>query len=239
MSEPVRVNIYGDSIMRATVIDEELRYHSTIAELLRRMGECFGLAFKCRARFGSTVAKGRQVLERDLAAGLDCGYAVLAFGGNDCSFNWEAVAKAPGTEHRPFTELEDFRRHYTEMALALQHEGVQPVLMTMPPLDAERHLHFIGKTDEGRQNILGWLGDAAMIYRFHELYSHAVEEIAHKTKALLVDVRQRFLQRHDLGRLLGLDGVHLSPAGYQLVYEAFADFVRSYRMQREAALARA
>ncbi|MDL2218721.1 SGNH/GDSL hydrolase family protein [Ruminococcaceae bacterium OttesenSCG-928-O06] len=225
----MKVQLYGDSLMRGTVIEKGERYRSVIGEMLERLGQCFGLCFTSRAHFGSTIEKGWQNLQKDLARGLSCDFAVVEFGGNDCSFDWQAVAEDPAGEHPPFTTPERFEALLGEMATRLQQADVTPVLMTLPPIDATRHLQFIGKTEEGRRNILQWLGDVQMIYRFHELYSNIVAGVAKKTGSILVDVRRRFLDRHDYTALVGSDGVHLTREGYALVCQAFADFVAARR----------
>ncbi len=229
MEQKIKVNIYGDSIMRGTVIDESLRYRATISRLLAELSDEYALDFKNRAHFGLTVERGEELLERDLATGLDCEYALVEFGGNDCSFLWDEVAQDPALDHQPNTAVLNFEQTITEMVEKLQGARVTPILMTLPPVDSERHLHFIGKDDTGRRNILQWLGDTHMIYRFHELYSRTIADVARKTGAILVDVRKRFLDKHNLKELVGMDGIHLSEKGYRLVCEAFADFIRSHR----------
>lgn len=228
MAENSVVSIYGDSIMRGTVIDKSNRYHSTIGGWLRQLGDSFGLIFNNRAHFGITVQKGQQLLERDLKKGLDSKYVLLEFGGNDCSFDWEAVAQSPLADHRPATEPEEFGQRLMVMALQVRQNGATPVLMTLPPLDAERHLDFISR-DGGRDGILRWLGDVQMIYRFHELYSSAIVQVAKVTRSLLVDVRGAFLDKHNLRQLVGEDGVHPSPEGYRLICSVFDDFITQRR----------
>ncbi len=229
MQEPIKVTIYGDSLMKGTVIDDKQRYHATISDFLLRLAGRFGLDFCNRAKFGVTIGRGCRLLERDLEKGLNGQYALLEYGGNDCSFHWDQVAEDPTANHRPFTEPEVFQQTLTGMVGSLCAAKVQPVLMTLPPIDAERHLAFVGKTEAAQANILRWLGDVQMIYRFHELYSNIIAQVARQTGALLVDVRQRFLDRHDLRRLVGIDGVHLSREGYKEVTGAFDDFIAARR----------
>ena len=230
--ENYKINIYGDSIMRGTVIDENKRYHSTIGGLLDWLNGCFGLIFKNKARFGITIDKGERILKNDLESGLDCDFALVEFGGNDCSFLWQEVGADPARDHQPFTRLDAFEETCLEMVTSIQRAGAEPVLMTLPPLDAEKHLAFIsGEEDKKRRNILQWLGDVQMIYRFHELYSGTIVKIADRTGALLVDVRSRFLDKHNLRDLVGADGVHPTAKGYQLICDAFADFIAARRKQ--------
>lgn len=231
LQEKIKVVIYGDSIMRATVLDDTNRYRATISGILDRLDEAYQIDFKNRAHFGITCTRGADLLERDLQKGLECDYAVVEFGGNDCSFLWEEVAEDPDYDHQPNTAVQTFGETLTAMVEKLQAAGVPPILMTLPPVDAERHLHFIGRDDTGRRNILQWLGDAHMIYRFHELYSRTIEKVARRTGTILVDVRGRFLDKHNLKELLGEDGIHLSEAGYKIIGETFADFIEAHRTQ--------
>ena len=232
-----KIVIYGDSLMKGTVLDENMRYHTVMAENIRDFSKALGLSVKNRAKFGSTIVQGAGIMERDLSESLDYDYALIEFGGNDCSFKWKEVAQNPELDHRPITSLEQFEKTCLCMISKLKARNITPALMTLPPIDAERHLDFIGREGDDRRGILRWLGDANMIYRFHEHYSSSIEKIAQITQTILVDVRSRFLVRHDLKDLICLDGVHLKPEGYRMIADAFADFVRGLRLQRGARVA--
>lgn len=234
MHAAANVYIYGDSLMKGTVIDDSLRYHATMAARLERLQARFGLRFQNRSRFGITAQRGLRLMEKDLAektagstggAGGADDYAVIEFGGNDCDFNWAEVSASPAAQHAPFSPLDDFSEALMDMAALARRAGMTPVMMSLPPIDAERYLAFICRRGASRENILRWLGDAQMIYRFHELYSRAAERVARDTGALLVDVRDRFLGRHGYRELIGLDGIHLTTAGYEVVYEAFEELI--------------
>jgi hypothetical protein len=105
------------------------------------------------------------------------------------------------------------------MAQSLLSNGIQPILMTLPPLDAERYLRFIGRLGNDTDAVLHWLGDVQMIYRWQELYSNGVVRLADSLNLPLVDVRSRFLSRRDYRSLIARDGIHLTEAGYGLVFD--------------------
>ncbi|MDL2214511.1 SGNH/GDSL hydrolase family protein [Clostridia bacterium OttesenSCG-928-O13] len=230
------VYIYGDSIMRGTVIDEQQRYHSTISGFLERLANQFSIRFVNRSHFGITVEKGKQILQKDINKGLACDFALLEFGGNDCSYAWDEVGKTPTADHRPATEPDVFARELQAMAQMLQNENIEPVLMTLPPVDAQKHLDFIGQPPNNKKGILSWLGDAQMIYRFHELYSTAIRHVAAATNSLLVDVRAAFLDKHNINELVGPDGVHPSAQGYALICEEFTKYIARRRGKNELTL---
>ena len=104
------------------------------------------------------------------------------------------------------------------MVQSLQASGIQPVLMTLPPLDASRYLSFIGRLGSDTGRILRWLGDVQMIYRWQEMYSNAVVRLADRLRLPLADVRSEFLSRRDYGSLIARDGIHLTQPGYELVF---------------------
>lgn len=217
----MKVQIYGDSIMKAILVDENYKYKPIARDLLAQLRQDTGVEAVNRAHFGYTVDRGQDVLRRDLEKGLDCQYALLEFGGNDCDFNWSEVAAQPECEHAPHTPLRRFLDTMQSMAQTLMDAGVRPVLMSLPPLDAQRYLDFIGRLGNNTQNILRYIGDVQMIYRYQEMYSAQLARLSARLNLPLVDVRARFLERRDYGKLIARDGIHLTREGYGLIYDEF------------------
>ena len=141
----MKVQIYGDSLMKGVVVDENYHYKPLAKTLLAELQEATGVETVNRAHFGYTVGKGQAVLQKDLEGGMESDFAVIEFGGNDCDFNWPEVAQSPEVVHAPHTPLEKFLGTVTQMTQALKEKGIQPVLMSLPPLDAQRYLNFIGR----------------------------------------------------------------------------------------------
>lgn len=214
----MKVQIYGDSLMKAILVDENYKYKPSSKALLDKLKQDTGIDTINHAHFGYTSTRGKEVLQRDLTRGLDCQAALLEFGGNDCDHNWSKVAAEPNGEHLPNTPLRSFLETLRSMVLALQTVGVQPILMTLPPLDAQKYLEFIGHRGSNTQSILSWLGDVQMIYRWQELYSNGIAQLASQMHLPLVDVRSCFLSRRDYGSLIARDGIHLTGAGYELIF---------------------
>lgn len=224
MSQSADVCIYGDSIMRGTIPVALAKYKFTVGEYLDRLAARFPLRILNRARFGAPVTKGAALLKQDLARSVTARYALLEFGGNDCNFNWVEVSASPEREHFPKTSLPVFTETLEAMADDLVRAGSQPVLMTLPPIDAERYLDTIcAAPDCSRENILRWLGDTQMIYRFQELYSDAVSRLAARRGLSLVDVRSLFLDKRNYRELISEDGIHPSSQGYSIILSAFQD----------------
>lgn len=215
----MKVQIYGDSLMKGVVVDENYHYKPLAKTLLAELQEATGVETVNRAHFGYTVDKGQAVLQKDLEGGMVSDFAVIEFGGNDCDFNWPEVAQSPEAVHAPHTPLEKFLGTVTQMTQALKEKGIQPVLMSLPPLDAQRYLNFIGRLGSDTAKILHWLGDVNRIYRYQEMYSNQIAKLARKLSLPLIDVRTRFLERRDCGQLIARDGIHLTEAGYRLLLD--------------------
>lgn len=225
------VSIYGDSLLRATVPDQNFRYHFTFQPFLDRITTALPVSLLNRAHFGATVKKGESLLERDISQGQVSDYMLLEYGGNDCNFDWSSVAQHPEANHFPMTELAKFTQAMRTMAKKILACGSTPVFMTLPPIDAHRYLSFICRDGLDRNSILHWLGDEQMIYRYQELYSDSIAKLASQEKLVCLDVRSAFLQRHDLSQLIAADGIHLSPQGYDFLFGLLFDALQGASTQ--------
>lgn len=223
----MQFQIYGDSLMKAVQVDSNFKYKITSPFFLDQLQQDTGITITNHAHFGYTATKGQGVLQRDLKKGLNCQMALLEFGGNDCDHNWPEVAAHPDAEHLPNTPLPRFLDVLKSMALSLKFAGTQPFLMTLPPLDAQKYLDFIGHRGSNIGNILSWLGDVQMIYRWQELYSNAVARLADQLDLPLIDIRSEFLSRRDCSSLIALDGIHLTAAGYHLVFHSIQNAIQA------------
>ncbi len=223
-----QIQIFGDSIMRGTLLNPITKRYCTNTEPLKRFEACFALQIRNQSRFGNTITRGCKQLRESLDRGGPCDMILLEYGGNDCDFNWQEVAAAPEAEHLPHTPLDLFQRTYREMLGLLKQRRIQPVGMSLPPIHAQRYIDWISRAGLSKENILRWLGDVQMIYRFQELYSAAVSRLAWETQTLFVDVRSAFLSRHNFEELLCEDGIHPNQEGHALIAEVFGDFASDY-----------
>ena len=220
-----RAFIYGDSLLKATVPDENMHYRFHLPEVMAQY-PTDRLEVVNRAKMGATVTKGLSLVEHDVQRGMDARWALVAYGGNDSDFDWEAIAAAPEQEHLPHTVLPEFIEKLRCAVQELASAGVQPVLMTLPPIDGQRYFQFISRRADGG-SILRWLGDVGRIYRHQELYSDAVAALAMTEGLPLIDVRRQFLPQRDLSGLIAADGIHLTMSGYRCLFDTLADWVRA------------
>ena len=219
-----RAFIYGDSLLKATVPDEDMHYRFHLPEVMAQY-PTDRLEVVNRAKMGATVTKGLSLVEHDVQRGMDARWALVAYGGNDSDFDWEAIAAAPEQEHLPHTVLPEFIEKLRCAVQELASAGVQPVLMTLPPIDGQRYFQFISRRADGG-SILRWRGDGGRIYRHQELYSDAVAALAMTEGLPLIDVRRQFLPMRDLPRYIAADGIHLTMTGYRCLFDTLAGWIR-------------
>lgn len=222
---PITMHIYGDSILKGVIQDEETgMYHPMKKDDFAPLCAQHPITVVNRSKFGATIGRGWAFLSRALEKQTVCDLAVLEFGGNDCNFDWKAVSDNPGGSHLPMTEPEIFADTLRRMTAALRGSGIRPVLVSLPPIHAQRYFDHILASTPGTNGdrILAWLGgDVQMIYRYQELYSAAVTRIAYETGSIYLDLRSAFLDKHGYGELLCADGIHPNEAGHALIADAF------------------
>lgn len=226
-----RIRIFGDSILKGVIYDKSSDRYSLLENPpIIGLSQVYGLEIHNSSMFGSTISKGVQLLQRAITRGLSCEIALVEFGGNDCDYPWAEIAKDPTGKFSPNTPLELFGKTLQEMMLTLKSQKIQPVLMTLPPIDSIRYLNHICRDGLNKEAILSWLhGDAQTIARFQELYSLKINEIAKETETVLIDIRNAFLQRRDYASLICADGIHPSREGHLLIASSFAEYLDTHK----------
>lgn len=218
----MNVFVFGDSIGKGIVLNPASgRYE--IFDLIKSLKTHRNINLKNYSMFGCTITKGLSLIERHEKKLLKNNPVILEFGGNDCNFIWEEVASAPEKDHKPKTMLENFINTYQAAVERIQKTGAKPILLTLPPVNAERFFNHIVQ-GVSAENILKFLGGVDMIYRWQEMYSLAVVKLAKKLGVPLIDVRSEFLCRQDLPELLCADGMHPTYKGYELIAKTVYEF---------------
>ena len=228
-----KVRIFGDSILKGIVYDSQGdRYVSMEHPPIDQVSEAFNLSIHNNSLFGCTVGKGQIMLQRAIEKGLDCDTAILEYGGNDCDFNWAAIAADPKGTYLPNTPLETYAATLKSMISSLRKQRVTPILMTLPPINAERYFnYFCRKGGLDKDAILSWLkNDVHSIERFQELYSLRINTVASETGTTLIDIRSGFLQRFDCATLICEDGIHPNYQGHLLIASMFSEYLKTRQL---------
>lgn len=223
------IGIWGDSLLQGVVLDEQQGRYSILEDNCAvSLAKKIGIKINNNSRFGCTAPKGMKSLNKALESDVEFSAAIIEFGGNDCDMKWEELSANPESEHGPKTPLKQFVDCYTDMISALKKKSITPVLVSLPPLDAQRYFDWVTRNGLNRENVLKYLGDVQFIYRWHERYSLAVSAMALKFSCHLIDVRDAFLSERDYGKYMCLDGIHPNMKGHQLMERVFEEYAREF-----------
>jgi len=220
------VEVFGDSILKGVQLDESLRYRVDNNIDVNLLEKKYKLSINNFSKFGCTISKAYAVIEKRFKSNLPkCDAIVLNLGGNDCDFDWRAVAERPQEEHEPNTPLDIFSDTYKKVIEFLKEKRIRPIITTLPPLDAQKFFNWFCGSLERKADILKWLGTVESIYRWQENYSRTIEKIAEETGTLLVDLRGAFLKYRRLEHLLCVDGTHPNTEGQRVITQGFLEFI--------------
>jgi len=228
-----QVVLQGDSISKGVVWDETAGKYRVIPDNYAALvGSRLKGSILNRARFGMTL--GRAMAKADRNGGQDDPkqrpeMVLIEYGGNDCDFDWEAIARDPTAHHDPKTDPELFRALLRALVLNISGQGALPVLMTLPPLDADRYFDWVShNSPEAAANILAWLGTKNKIYWWQERYNAAILEVAAEMGIHVLDIRSAFLREPDYRDYLCADGIHPNQAGHRLMAARVGEWLERF-----------
>ncbi len=217
------VCIFGDSVAKGVIFDAVKNKYSLLREsfanIVERQQNISILNF---ARFGCTISMGSEILKRHESELNRFDYTILEFGGNDCDYNWAEVAADPCFHHQCNTPIPQFREKYMELIDRVLQNGGRPVLLNLPPIDAKRYFRWISRGLDGK-SILAFLGGVETIYRWQEMYSKTVEDLAAEEKIPLIDIRSGFLNHKNYSNYLCADGIHPNEKGHLLISKSIRE----------------
>lgn len=225
--DTINVGVFGDSISKGVVLDNfSKRYHPNAynMDVLKKSN----ILLENYSMFGCTVSKGLAIVKRHIPKLSNYKFILLEFGGNDCDFDWKEISQNPDIDHIPKTPLEEFERLYTDIVGEIRNNGGNPILLSLPPLDPNRYFNWISE-HLNKNNILKWLGDINMIYRWHEAYNLRVATLATKLSVPFIDIRSDFLKNHRYTDFICEDGIHPNLLGHELILKTIAEKLKLFK----------
>ena len=112
----MKLCFFGDSIGKGIIYDKDKgRYvplDKSFVKLVENEENCEIENF---SRFGCTVTKGEQLVDKNAEKIENSDFVVLEFGGNDSDHDWKKIAADPEAEHGPKTPLSLFIETYKKM----------------------------------------------------------------------------------------------------------------------------
>ena len=224
--------VIGDSISKGAIFDVVRD-----RPVLLRESFCNIVAPKLRypveniSRYGSTSNDVyKSLLSRIKRRSAIPEITAISAGGNDCDFDWEAIAENPAYDHQPKIRLPDYEENLNKIISTVREVGSIPVLFNLPPVDADRYFQLItGGSQEKGSRVLEWLGQIGRIYWWHERYNAAVERVAQLTKTPIILIRNAMLSLDDYRILIGPDGLHPNRQGHRQIADTVLEFISIMR----------
>lgn len=208
--------IYGDSILRGVTFSEERRRHILVGDSELSMVSELGCEVKNRSRMGATITRGLDMIDSTIEECKEGDVVLFEYGGNDCDYEWGEISDNPEGSYIPHTPEDKFTKEYAIAIEKIRERGATPILSTLVPVDAERYIKWITRNNS-YENIMKWLGDTSMLYRWQERYNRLVESIARCFGCQILDLREKFLLSHNYKSLISADGIHPSEEGHMLI----------------------
>ncbi|MCB2361410.1 SGNH/GDSL hydrolase family protein [Clostridium estertheticum] len=218
---------YGDSITKGIIYDDKKSKYAILKDNFTSIidNKIKGPVYNA-GKFGNTIIRGALKMYNDVIK-KSPDIVLVEFGGNDCDYKWDQIAKNPEMEYKPNTDIYTFRETLLSMIDTLKNNHIMPVLLTLPPLDPLKYFNWISKEDStSEKNILHWLGTKDRLFTRHNSYSKMITQVANETDTVLIDIRSEFLKHNDYTRFLCKDGIHPNIDGQSLIATVILNFLK-------------
>lgn len=243
MDSQLNVLLVGDSIAKGVTYDGERSRHVLLPENVASLvSKGCSVCVENIAKFGSTIDRAtRAFLGRITRADAPKPtHVAIEIGGNDCDYDWKAIARDPYGEHLPNTPPDEFAKKLEELISDVRENELDPVLLNLPPIDSKRYFdYFTGGDREMGESIMKFLGDVEHIYRWQKSYSDRIEAVGSELEVPVIDIRGAFMCQPDYRAFIAQDGLHPNEAGQQIMAQRVLDYINRPRPQDAAFIKRA
>ena len=228
-----KIYIIGDSVMKGIVYSESNNKYSFSSEM--KFSELISEGYEvCNySKMGATIDKGYSILQKKLTGDHSGDIVLFGYGGNDCNFEWKNISDDNSRDYDPYTPLDRFEETYKKCIDYAKSLGAKVMLASLVPLDDHKFMGWICR-GLSYENILSWLGDESMLYRWHESYNVKVRQIAAETGCEVIDVRTPFLSTHSFKDLICADGIHPTNEGYRIIENSIVKAIERVRVPQGA-----
>lgn len=220
------VYIFGDSLLRGVMPDEQGLYHSTNSIGYDELEDRYQLCIKNYAMPTFTVKQGWAWMQKHMEASETYpDLAILEFGGNDCDYRWSEMRDSCRrlTEiHR--TPIDEFVRVYTDMTEYLADRGIETAVTLCPQFPVEVYLQHLIESGIPEQLVKAYVETPDMLIRDYKAYKREIVKLAEEKQLSVIDIEKTFAFLPDLEDYYSADGLHPNVKGYRLIHDVFARF---------------
>ena len=225
------ISAFGDSILKGVVVDSKnstnsaIHYKISSNNFSDKCHNILGFNINNYARFGSKINQVVKYVDRYTDDIKQSEYVIFECGGNDCDFNWKEIAENPKNKHVPNTSIKAYKKYYSSLILKVKKLKSTPVLLSLPPIDAQRFLEHVS-IGINKDNIIKWLnGNIYHISNWHEMYNIELFKLAIDYSAPIIDITTPFLEKRNYCTYLCEDGMHPNDKGQALIASTIKKYV--------------
>ena len=226
------ISVFGDSVLKGVIYENNV-YKVSKNRFSNICEEILGISIENKAKFGSTINVGKNIISKniDLIKETNSKYVVMEFGGNDCDYNWVEISENPNKEYQPKSTINEFIETYSNLIEKLKRLGKEPVLLSLPPIDAIKYFDYISRKLNA-DNILKWMdGNKQFLTNWHERYNIEVFKLAINNDIPIIDITSKFLEIKNYSELLCDDGIHPNEKGHAIIADAIKEHIEKRKIE--------
>ena len=197
---------FGDSILAGTGVSSREK------GCAKRMKDLLNIPVALRGRNRDTSRDGLSRFGRDVTDNDRYSHVLIQFGNNDC---WIREGGQPDV---PF---EQFLENIEAMVEKIRQKGMVPVLLNLQPLDSVKFLNSFPEYSEKEKTL------SISPFEWQKKYSDGLGQIASRLHVDLIDIRSPLQER--LADAIGMDGLHPSDFGHELIADTILTHLKRYR----------
>ncbi|MDY0210886.1 MAG: SGNH/GDSL hydrolase family protein [Acholeplasma sp.] len=217
-----KITIIGDSLLKGVVYDETIHRHKVLKNSGINQLVTNGFEIDNMAKFGLTIDKASKLIKEEVLSKNQ--KVLIEIGGNDCDYNWDDVSLDPYKPHQTKTPLSQFETSLEALISYLLERDVQPVLVSIPPLDDRLFFDFISKNRD-KNSIMAFLGETKKIYYHQQQYNDVIKKVSDKYQTAYIPLRETIESFGNLKSLYCLDGMHLNELGQTIIFETIKKYL--------------
>lgn len=218
--------IFGDSLLRGVMPDENGMYHSTNYIDFDGLARKYGISISNYSMPTFTSVQGLDWIRKHIQSVPVPDIAIVEYGGNDCDYRWRELAASDRIISEPHrTSPDEFADTYESILDELLAWGAMPVVTLCPPFPVHiyiRHLISSGISEEKIQAYITSYDNFASEYM---TYKDTMRELASKKQLSVLNIEKTFAFLDNLVDYYSEDGLHPNKDGYWLIHNAFDEFI--------------
>lgn len=223
---------FGDSVLKGVILEND-KYKVCKNRFSNICENALNVVIENKAKFGSTISIGEKSFEKNIEC-LDnpnVEYVVLEFGGNDCDFNWKEISENPDIKHNSNVKINEFVNTYTEIIKIIKSKNKKPVLISLPPIDAQKYINRFSK-GLNKDNIMKWMNyNPCFLTNWHERYNIEVFKLAINNNISIIDITSKFLEQKDYSMFICEDGIHPNEEGHKIIAETIKEHIEKKQIK--------